>query len=176
MARPSDYVAVPELKNWIFEEGEEPRIKVRGLSSNEVYLAKEALAKSSQAQKIAKAVLGNGIAEAGEAIKEWIVTDPRSIANETRSRQELLLRGAIDEAGNPLFDQQDVARICEHFPRVFERLTNRIDQLSGESSADLGEKLRHSGETTKLEPPSSLPSEEASSSTSADPTYSPLTD
>lgn len=178
MTRPTTYVDAPELATWgVFAEGEPQRVKIRGLTSNDLFLAREQIAKGSPLLALAKAANGNSEgSELTEAFKSLLGTDPKQLAYENRYRQELLVKAAINEDGTQAFDHQDVAVLSEHFPDLFVRLTERILKFCGEASTDLGEKLRHSGETSASEMPLSLQKDEADSSTSAAPISSLTTD
>lgn len=175
LARPTTYVDAPELAAWgVFAEGEKQQIKLRGLTANDLFTVREQIAKGSPLLALYKAANGNGDASGlTEAFKGLLGTDPKSIAYETRYRQELLVKAAINEDGSPAFDHQDVAVLAEHFPDLFVRLTEKIIKFCGEASTDLGEKLRNSGETKALEPPAPLESASDSSSTKPDPISSP---
>lgn len=179
LARPTTYVDAPELAAWgVFAEGEAQRVKIRGLTSQEIFLAKEQISKGSPLMKLALAANGNG-AENGqvvaEALQHLLGTDLKAIPYEIRWRQELLVKAAIDEEGLLIFDHQIAALLSEHFPDLFIRLTEATLRISGEASTDLGEKLRRSGETSPLEIPSSTQSAEENFSTNADPISSPTT-
>jgi hypothetical protein len=179
LERPTDYVPVPELAALMFDVGEVPRLKVRGLSANEIFLIKEQIQKGSPLQALAKAATTNGHGNSSEltqAFQQLLGTDPKAVAHENRYRQELLVKAVIDEEGQSILDHQDAARLSEFFPMAFLRLTDRIQTLMGEASTDLGEKSRHSGETPALDPPSPSESDSISASSKSDPTSSPSDD
>jgi hypothetical protein len=140
--RPTADVPVPELKDWLFRDGEEPLLHVRGLEFNEQQLAKNELRKNSVSGALKEAV---DKAQAGDT-KDLVDVAAKLIAGsldnkpapETIYRIELLLRGVIDEAGKPVFSRQDLVRLAQHFPATFERVSDRINDLCGAPS-HLGE-------------------------------------
>ena len=180
LARPEAYVDAPELAPWgVFADKEPQRIKLRGLDAAGIYLAKEQIAKGSPLMKLALAANNSEQTDGKlftEAFLELIGANLKTIPHEVRWKQEILVKAAIDEDGEPLFDHQIVAKISEHFPDLFIRLADKALTLSGEASSDLGERSRRSGKIKTLGTASSMPKDEASSSTSAAPISSPSAD
>lgn len=138
--RPTAYVEVAELVGIMFDKDEDPKLKVRGLTANEMYLAKESMSKNSPLRILAQAAAGGDKSALGDAFKRIMGNDRDAVAAETSFRIEILVLGVVDEEGEMVLDYADVAKLGEHFPAVFLRLSDRIHVLSGEASLAQGEK------------------------------------
>lgn len=133
LKRPQDTVAVPELKDWMFGPDEIPELMVKGLTSNQLFVAKEASQKNSPLRALSKAIGSGSETEMVEAFKRYTGASDET-TTETAYRIEMLIKGVIDEHGKLIFDYSDAAKLSEHFPNVFVRITDRISFLSGDSS------------------------------------------
>ena len=102
---PMAYVEVPELAlSGIFDEGESPRFKVRGLSANELYLAQEQVAKNSPLRTLAEAASNGNKGELKHAFERILGTDANTTSGMLASKIEMCVRGVIDEKRAPLLD------------------------------------------------------------------------
>lgn len=128
--RPVEEVAVPEMKDW-FAEGEDQVICCRGLTSNQLFLAKEVAQKNNPIRALIKAFSSGKESEMTDAFRRYTsLTDETTV--ETAYRTELLLKGVVDkEQQKPFLQQADGVRLAEHFPEIFIRLTDKITALSG---------------------------------------------
>ncbi len=172
--RPTDYVPAPQLAGILFDAGEPARFKVRGLDANEMFLANQRRDENNPVKAMIKALqdsgqLKEGLAEAFRAV----LGDPKvTTAAQTAYSTELIVMGTIDEAGTPVLDYEDVARLGEHFPLVYLQLFNRIKELSGEASVLSGEVSGRSGTMTVSGVPSTSAKPEDNSSSKPSPTSS----
>lgn len=133
LKRPQDVVPVPELKDWLFTADEKPELIVKGLTSNQLFVAKEASQKNSPLRALSKAVGSGSETEMVEAFKRFTGASDET-TTETAYRIEMCIKGVVDENGKLIFDYSDAAKLSEHFPNVFVRVTDRISFLSGDSS------------------------------------------
>lgn len=179
LTRPSAYVPVPELKDWLFSEGEEPRLKIRGLNANEQLLCREESAAQEQLRQAAKGInpgTPNGIA-VKEALLAVIGAGQGELAKSLPYLIQLVLFGVIDDDGKRIFDHEIAAILHEHFPASFLLLTNEIAKLMGEPSQPaLSEPSRLSGVTPRPESPSPSPNISGNPSTNLEETSSPTTE
>lgn len=179
LSRPTSYVPCPELKDWLFSEGEKPQLRVRGLNANEQLLCREETARQ---QKVRQEIGGITPASAnGVAVKEALLAvigaQQGELAQSLPYLVQLILFGVIDEEGKRLFSYQDAAILHEHFPATFLTLTNKIAELMGEPSGPaLGESLGVSGQTPRSEIPSPSLSTSENPSMKSEETSSPMTD
>ena len=133
LTRPTDVVQVPELADWLFEKDEKTELKVKGLTSNKLFVAKEASQKNSPLRALSKAISSGSETEMVEQFKRWTGASNET-TTETAYRIEMLIKGVIDDHDKLVFDYSDAAKLADHFPNVFIRITDRISYLSGESS------------------------------------------
>jgi hypothetical protein len=118
-------VKVPELKDW-FEEGAEPVMIVRGLTGEEFYNVREAVAKQRDLQTIASRLLsGQGEAMA-EALEEFF----GGVPDEYARRVEVLVAGCVE----PKMDRPDALRFFKHFPSTAHLVADAILRATGEGS------------------------------------------
>lgn len=176
LTRPTTYVPCPELKDWLFADGEKPQLKVRGLNSNDQLLVREETKKQEEMKRIAQALTPS--TPNGTAVKDALLTvlgaEKGELSKTLPYLIQLVLFGVVDEEGKRLFEIQDVAILHEHFPVTFLELTGAISRLMGQpSESALGESSRASGATPRSEMPSPSVSTSESASMSADPTSSP---
>jgi hypothetical protein len=176
LVRPTAYVDVPELADWLFDEGEEPRLKVRGLTANEQFHIREQQLKRHPmlqlSEKLRAAPEAEGCVVAEDVLKAAFGADKEAVTTSTAYSIELLVYGVIDEQGNRLFDYQDAVKISEHFPNVFIRLSNKINELMGAASVlqedrRLGESPPSFGPTPTSKTPSPSLNDSGNASTSA---------
>ena len=131
--RPTAVVPVPELKDWIFDKDEVPELKVRGLTSNQLFSAKSVSQENSPLRALSKAISGGQQSEMVDAFKLFTAGSD-STTTELTYRIELCVKGVIDNNGAQVMDYSDAAKLSEHFPNVFIRITEKISAISGDSS------------------------------------------
>lgn len=177
LARPTEYVPAPQLAGILFDEGEKPRLKVRGLDANELFLARQRRSENNPVIAMAKALQESGQLQGAmtEAFRGLFGDPKQATAAQTAYSTELIVMGTIDEDGKSILDYEDVARLGEHFPAVFLELSNVIQRLSGEASVVVGEPRGHSGKTIESGVPSTSVKPEGNSSSKPSPTSSPIT-
>ncbi len=132
--RPTEQVPVPELKELLFEDDEQPVITVRGLTSNQLFQARELLAKNNPMRALVKALTsGAKDTEMFDLFKRSLgATD--DACPEVVYRTEMLMKGFVPEPGEESLQYSDCAKIQEKFPEIFLRLTDKIIALTGANS------------------------------------------
>lgn len=126
-------ISLPELKGILFEEGEAPLLTIRGLTSNEIFLAKEQQQKNSPLHLLAQAAGEGNTDGVKEVFKRIFGQSEDATAAEYMYRFQLVLCGCIDATTQKvIFTHEDVARIAEHWPVVFMKISTEISNLSGE--------------------------------------------
>ncbi len=133
-------VEVPGLAS-LFNEGEDPTIKVRGLDAIEIAQVQEDVTTAQSIQDVIKKLASGQSGEIAEAVKEML---GKSSDNPKRYLETLgyVTKGCAE----PEISKQQAARIAKISPNDFYRLGNKIFELSGESR--LGEQ-KGSGKTKK---------------------------
>lgn len=141
LKRPTAFVDCPELKGVLFAEDEQaPRLKVRGLTANELFVAREAKDNNSITAAFQQALKSGNTGELTTVFKR-VIGDGGSDATaaELAFRVEIVRLGTLDDAGKRLFEHSDAVKLSEHFPLTFQNVSTQILSLSGEGS-DVGEK------------------------------------
>ena len=166
LTRPTEYIEVPQLAGILFDEGEQPRLKVRGLDANELYLARQRRDENNPVRVMVKTLQESGQLQESiaEAFRGIFGDSTQTTAAATAYGTELIVMGTIDEAGKAILDYEDAARLGEHFPLVFMQLSNTIQKLSGEASVLMGEVSGRSGATIASGAPSTSAKPEDNSS------------
>lgn len=156
LTRPTAEIALPELTGFLFDEGEKPVLLVRGLTSNENWLAREQKDLNSYLKTFKETfdkALGGQFQELQQEVSKLT---GGTIENRTAEQMayfiEVVLRGTITPDNKPLFRRQDVVRLADHFPLQFSALHQQILSLTGDPS-NLGELKNGSG----VSPPSGTP-------------------
>jgi hypothetical protein len=116
-------VPVPALASW-FDEGEPAQWEVRGLTSNELYLANDAKQRRSTTDNIIKALTESG--DQAKAIREAIGLT-NNTPGEVVKRLEMLVMGSV----TPKIELPLAVKLAEAFPIEFLMLTNEITTLTG---------------------------------------------
>jgi hypothetical protein len=148
-------VQVPELKE-LFDEGEAPVFKVRGLSGEEFYQVREAVTKRKDLQAIASRLMSGQ----GEAIAAAIDEYFNDLPEELMRRTEVLVAGCV----SPTLDREAANKMFKHFPTSAHIIAEAILRATGEGSI-LGE-LKGSGETQGSDTTCALQTCEESASSS----------
>jgi hypothetical protein len=135
--RPLEAVPCPELAPMgLFEPGEEPVVWVRGLTSNELYLALEARQQNTVRVAVMKALESNRQSELNGAMGRALNINEHEepTAAETAYRMEACLRGVVDKDGHRLLTLDHVVKLADHSPTTFMTISGKILSLSGEGS------------------------------------------
>jgi hypothetical protein len=138
--RPRATVPVPALAEWLFEDGEKPDFLVRGLTTNEVFTAREAISKTSPLKILAEAAQSRETSALADAFKLIMGGSRDAVSQLTAFRIELMVVGVIDTEGGSILDYEDVIKMAEHFPSEFLITSEKINELSAQPSLVVGEK------------------------------------
>jgi len=140
-------VDVPELAG-MFDDGEKPVFKVRGLDGKEWGLAKEAIRKRRDMAAIfQKMASGNG-GEIADAVADSLGLNDTTAA-EDALRLTIFPIGLVEPELTETEAIDLSKKLLRHFPTAFERITTKISELTGTS--DQGEACG-SGKTPKSGP------------------------
>jgi len=133
-------VEVEQLAEVMFKGNkEEAVLHVRGLGSNEIYMAREQMQKNSPLNLLSSAIKAASQSEITEAFKRILGNDEEANAIDYTYRFYIVMAGVIDpDTGKKIFDYEDVSKLAEFWPATFILLSNEIVKLSGEGP-DLGE-------------------------------------
>jgi len=137
-------VETPELAGVLFDDGEKPLWKVRGLTAAELGRAKQASEEGLDTIKaLVQAMAGDG--DKAAQIRKAFGLGDDDVPQNISYRIELLAAGSVSPVLGAA--NRDVAvRLAETFPTTFYDLTNKILNLTGQGAV-LG-KPKRSGETT----------------------------
>jgi hypothetical protein len=137
-------VETPDLAGVLFDDGEKPVWKVRGLTAVELGRAKQASEEGLDTIKaLVQAMAGDG--DKAAQIRKAFGLGDDDVPQNISYRIELLTAGSVSPALGTA--NRDVAvRLAETFPTVFYDLTNKILNLTGQGAV-LG-KPKRSGKTT----------------------------
>lgn len=142
-------VDVPELAG-MFDEGEKPVFVVRGLNGSEWGLARESIHKRREMASIMQKMASGSGAQIGEAVAESLgLNDKKSAVDALRLT--IFPLGLVEPKLTEVEAIDLSKKLHKFFPTVFERISEKIAQLTGTS--DQGEACG-SGETPKSKPPS----------------------
>lgn len=122
-------VKVPELKGW-FEEDTEPVFLVRGLTGEEFYNVRNAVAKRRNMEAIAKGILSGEGDAMQKAVKDFFGDLP-----EEQVRHMVILGTACVE---PELDQEKAKKLLKYFPLSAFTIAEAVLKATGEGST-LGE-------------------------------------
>jgi len=131
----TDEVEVTALSAW-FDKDEKPLWKVRGLSGEEMTKATEAATKQKNLMAVVDALSSNVRKDKVDALKDLLGTND-STPVELAKRMEQLVYGSIE----PEADLQLAVKLAEHFPVEFMLITNKIIELTGLGSVDVGKSV-----------------------------------
>jgi hypothetical protein len=118
-------VKTPELKAWFTGDGE-PAFTIRGLTGEEFYQVREAVAKRRDLNAIASRLLGGD----GTAITEAIEDFYGSVPDEYARRVEILIFGCVE----PTLDRTAAMRLYKNFPVSAHAIAEAILRATGEGS------------------------------------------
>jgi len=118
-------IAVPELKNF-FPEGEEPVWEVRGVSGHEYGQIQERLNNKTFTVEFMKGISDATGQKAADAVKRMLGFDGET-PNDLIRRFDMLFVASI----NPVIERRDGILLCDAFPTVFYKITNKILELTG---------------------------------------------
>ena len=154
-ARTED-VPVNGLRAW-FAEGEALVWRVRGLTTNEITRANEAVSKNRDMTKIMAKLAGP---EKADAVQELLGLDGKA-PDEAVRRLNYLVLGSIE----PTVDHPLAVRLADAFPVEFTVLTNKIIELTGLGKVPPGKsKPSGSDQMSALPSPSEISSDAVSTS------------
>lgn len=120
----TEAVPVSELSAW-FSGEENPVWTVRGLTGKELGRVNEAAAKNRNVQAIVEKILANSPKKIAAGVQD-LITGPDT-PDDVARRIDMMIAGSVD----PACDLQTALKLCEAFPVVFYRLTNKILELTG---------------------------------------------
>lgn len=136
---------VPELKAW-FDEDEEPTWLVRSLTANEIWQAKNAGARMDNAKALVDAIKGSSKnAKSAEFSKIFGFSDDTEV--EVAIRQEMLTKGTVE----PEIDVSVAVKIGNFNGVLFQRLTDKILELTGLGQVEQGKPQASTKRTAKSE-------------------------
>ena len=125
-------VDVPELATW-FGEGEPAMWTVRGLTAAELGRAKEACARGLEnVRALVEAMAGEG-GDKAAAIRRAFGLSTEDVPEDVSRRIEMLSAASV----SPVIGAENrdvVVKLAEAFPTTFYRLTNTVDQLTGQGA------------------------------------------
>lgn len=139
LARPTETVAVPELRDLLFTPdtpAEECVLVVRALDANEMYLIEEMMSEKSEIRRLAEAAWKVDTGEIGAILRS--LYDRERTARETAYRVELCVRGVLNGGDRPLFDYPDAVKLYRDCTPAFQRLTDALFRLRGKESTVSG--------------------------------------
>ena len=123
-------VPVPQLAEWYpnLKDGETPTWTVRGLTASEMGWVNENQSRAEGLAALAKAMAGEG--DKGEALREFLALDAKTVPKSTSRQIDLLCVGSVD----PVLGDNKRAiavKLAEKFPGTFLMLVNKINELTG---------------------------------------------
>lgn len=137
LVRPVKEFNSPQLAGILFDEGEDTIIYIRGLTANEMLVARESRENNSVRNALTRAI-GSGIeSEMAEAFKRLIGNgvENKTTAAETAFRVEVLVGGITDAQGKARTFSHDLAvKLADNFPNLFLEITTAILALTGEGA------------------------------------------
>lgn len=142
----TESVPVPELADY-FADGVDPVWTIKGLTSAEVAVTKQAYDRTETARALISALANN--TEKVKAVTNALGLTGSDVPQDVSRRIESLVLGSVDpviDAGGRDF----VVRLSEVFPVTFYNLTNKIDALTGQGQEP--GKPKPSGQTQESEP------------------------
>lgn len=122
-------VQVPELEGWDYIEDGRPLVwRVRQLSTAEIY---RAALNPERSQRVSELIsqLSYGAKLSGEELAEAVGLKDEETPDEVRRRLETLTLASVDpQIGEN--NRQAIVRLSVTHPKIFIRLTNKIDELT----------------------------------------------
>jgi hypothetical protein len=122
----TEQVTVSVLADF-FDDGEEPIVTVRGLTSNELHKALNAEKSRKGIEKAIEAISSGS--EQVDAMRAVIGLE-KGTPGEVAKRLEMLQQGTVE----PEFTMAQAVKFAENFPIEFIELTNAISTLTGQGN------------------------------------------
>ncbi len=122
--RRTESVDVSALKDF-FQEGEEPKILVQGLTHHEVSRCSEGIQGNTNLEALLKATAGHA-PSMKEAVGE-LLGKTTEVPKDTQKRILHLVAGSLE----PKIDEMTAVKLAETFPIEFTLLSNKIVELTG---------------------------------------------
>ena len=121
-------VVIPELRDWF--AGDEPILRVRGLSGIELAQALEAAQTSQSRAELAEALLEGTDGAKVDAVKEAFGLG-KGVPDELIRYHELVIRGTVE----PKLTRDVSVKLAERFPIDHKQLALKILALTGQGQA-----------------------------------------
>lgn len=136
-----DSLPVPELRAF-FPDDENPTWRVRGLTGPEYAKADQAADNYKTINQVAKALQG-GVGEVLATTLKQVFGLSDETPEGVAKRLRMLSLGSVE----PICTEEMSVKLYENFPKVFFRLTNLIEHLSGLGGEEASKKPLPSTET-----------------------------
>lgn len=142
----TDVVHVFQLKDF-FDDGEVPEWKVRGLTANELAIAKDAQDKIRNASALTEVLLTGTKSEKVRELQQSLGYSD-DVHSDIARRMEMLTMGSV----TPECSLELAVILAKNHPETFYSLTNQILILTGQGAEQASKKPKPSGKTVKSVP------------------------
>lgn len=136
----TERVPVPALASY-FADGEDASFLVRGLSANELHVAFEAQKRNAHIGSIVEALAASG--DVVQEIRKALGLAGKETPGEVAKRLEMIVAGSVE----PKLSLAQAVKLAQAFPVEFMQITNRITELTGQGSIDVGKPVPASRKT-----------------------------
>lgn len=127
----TERVPVPALASF-FSDGEDAAFTVRGLDANELHMAFEASKKQANIAAVVEAIATQK--DQVQAIRQALGLVEKQTPGEVAKRLEMLVAGCVE----PKLSLSQAVKLSKVYPVEFMMLTNRITELTGQGSIEMG--------------------------------------
>ena len=141
-------VSVPELADW-FADGDAPVFRVRGLTADELAQAKDAHANNLRRQGLLEALERAEPGKIAEETKAIIGATAKDKHAQVAMRQEMVRWGLVE----PELSEEVIAKLARHYALALYRLSDAINDLTGQGS-EAAKKPKRSSRTATSDPAS----------------------